>query len=244
MKRFPIIGTLVLAGLIVVLSFLFLPLFIALLAVIVVAIAVVMIDARNNRILLTMATRNIVRRKWTTALILGGLMVGTAIISTSLVVGDTMDNMIVKQATVSLGEVDFGIGSEFNGYRYFNDSFIGPLADQFGGIQNVEASHALLIDSVAIQDNVSSLSNPSFTLIGLNSTLVQAFGYFYDSEGNQLLESPDAGEIYLNERAAKDIDAHKGDPVLLFKGQFQVIAVEADQQPDAKHYRVACQQRI
>jgi putative ABC transport system permease protein len=223
--RFPIIGTLVLAGLIIVLSFLFLPMFMALLIVIVVAIALVLMDARHNRILLTMATRNIIRRKWTTALILGGLMVGTAIISTSLVVGDTMDNMIVKQATVSLGEVDFGIGEVYSGYRYFNDSDIGGLALQFGSIQHVEASNALLRDSVAIQDNVSGLSNPSFALLGLNSTLVQNFGYFYDLEGNQVVDAPVANQIYLNERAAKDIDAHQGDLVFLFKGLYQVIPV-------------------
>ena len=110
MGRLSVIGILVLAGLAIILSFLYLPVFIALLVVIVIAIALVLMDARNNRILLTMAMRNIIRRKWTTALILGGLMVGTAIISTSLVVGDTMDNMIVKQATNSLGEVDFSVG--------------------------------------------------------------------------------------------------------------------------------------
>jgi putative ABC transport system permease protein len=224
-KRFPVIGSLVLAGLAIVLSFLFLPMFIALLAVIVVAIALVLMDARNNRILLTMATRNIIRRKWTTALILGGLMVGTAIISTSLVVGDTMDNMIVKQATVSLGEVDFGIGEVYSGYRYFNDSDIGGLAEQFASIHHVEASSALLRDSAAIKDNVSGLSNPSFALLGLNSTLVQNFGYFYDLEGNLLLDAPGVNEVYLNERAAKDIDAHNGDLAFLFKGQYQVIAV-------------------
>jgi putative ABC transport system permease protein len=224
-NRSPIIGTLVLAGLVIALSFLFLPLFIALLVVIVVAIAIVLMDARKNRILLTMATRNIIRRKWTTALILGGLMVGTAIISTSLVVGDTMDNMIVKQATVSLGEVDFGIGEVSSGYRYFNDNNISGLAGQFASIQHVEASSALLRDTVAIKDNVSGLSNPSFTLIGLNSTLVKNFGYFYDLEGNLLPDAPGANEIYLNERAVKDIDAHQGDLVFLFKGQHQVIVV-------------------
>jgi putative ABC transport system permease protein len=211
-------------GLAIILSFLFLPEFIALLVVIVVAIALVLIDARKNRILLTMAMRNIIRRKWTTALILGGLMVGTAIISTSLVVGDTMDNMIVKQATNSLGEVDFSVGAVFNGYRYFNASFIDPIAQQIGGITHVEASSTLLRDTVAVQDNVSSLSNPSFTLLGLNDSLVQNFGHFYDLEGNEILVAPGANEIYLNERAAKDIDAHQGDVILLFEGQNQMVA--------------------
>jgi putative ABC transport system permease protein len=218
-SRLPIIGILVLAGLAIILSFLYLPVFIALLVVIAIAIALVLMDARNNRILLTMAMRNIIRRKWTTALILGGLMVGTAIISTSLVVGDTMDNMIVKQATNSLGEVDFSVGAEFNGYRYFNDSYLDPLAQQFGGIPNVEASSALLRDTIAIKDNASGLSNPSFALLGMNDSLVLHFGHFYDLQGNEILVAPGVGEIYLNERAAKDIDAHQGDLILLYKGQ-------------------------
>jgi hypothetical protein len=48
---------------------------------------------------------------------------------------------------------------KYNGYRYFNDSEINGLAGQFGAIQNVEASGALLRTS-CIMDNVSDLSNP------------------------------------------------------------------------------------
>jgi hypothetical protein len=136
-----------------------------------------------------------------------------------------MDNMIVKQATNSLGEVDFSVGAVSNGYRYFNDSYIDSLAQQFAGIPHVEASSALLRDTVAIQDNASGLSNPSFTLLGLNDSLVQNFGHFYDLEGNEIQVAPSINEIYLNERAAKDIDAHQGDVILLFEGQNQVVAV-------------------
>jgi putative ABC transport system permease protein len=220
-SRITNLATLLVAVVAIALCFLFLPSFIALLVSIVIAITLVMLDARKNRMLLTMAMRNLARRKGTTALVIGGLMVGTAIISTSLVVGDTMDNMIVKQATTSLGEVDFSVGSQFAGYKYFNDSFMDPLSDEFAAIPNVEASNTLLRDNVAILNNVNQLSTSSLNLIGLNETVVQNFGYFYAVDGTQVSSAPQPMTVYLNERAAKDIDAHQGDSVTIFINQNQ-----------------------
>ena len=74
-----------------------LPLTYAVLAMIGLITLFVLIDAFGNRILLKMSVRNVLRRPSTTALVLGGLMVGTAIISASLIVGDTLDNMIVGE---------------------------------------------------------------------------------------------------------------------------------------------------
>lgn len=216
------------AGLaVIVLCFLFLPAFVALLLAIVIIIALVLLDARKHRILLTMAVRYIARRKGTTALVVGGLMVGTAIISTSLVVGDTMNNMIVKQATNSLGEVDFSVGAPFEGYKYFNDTFLGPLSDSFAAIPNVDASNTLVRDNVAVLDNNNQLSNPSFNLLGMNDTVIGSFGYFYDSQGTRVSSAPGAGTVYLNDRAAKDIDAHQGDSLVLYVSQthFELVTV-------------------
>lgn len=225
LARLTTLGMFVIGVLAIILSFIFLPISFALLVVIVIVIGFILLDARKHRILMTMAIRNIVRRKGTTALVIGGLMVGTAIISTSLVVGDTMNNMIVKEATNSLGEVDFSVGATFDGYRYFNDSFLNPLVDQFAAIQHVDASNTLIMDNAAILDNTSQLSNPSFVLLGLNETVVQNFGYFYDQDGNQMSVAPGLTEIYLNQRAAQDIDAHQGDQVILYKGQQQYVIV-------------------
>ena len=59
-----------------------------------------------------MSIRNVIRRPGTTALVIGGLMVGTAIISASFVVGDTMDNMITDQVTKGMGQVDFELQTD------------------------------------------------------------------------------------------------------------------------------------
>ena len=164
MPRLASLGALLVGAILILGAFLLLPIFLALLVAIAVVIIIVMLDARRHRVLFTMALRNLARRKGTTALVIGGLMVGTAIISTSLVVGDTMDNMIVKQTTFSLGEVDFGVAARYDGYVYFNDTYLDPLADEFGAIPNVEASNTLLRDNAAILNNVNQLSNPTIKI--------------------------------------------------------------------------------
>jgi len=225
MARVPALATVAIGTAAILLAFMVLPEFAALLIAILIFISLVLLDARKHMILLTMALRNIVRRKGTTALVIGGLMVGTAIISSSLVVGDTMNNMVVKQVTNSLGEVDFAVGSQFNGYRYFNDTYLDPLTAQFAAIPHVEASSSLVLDNVAILDNTSHLSDPSFSMLGLNDSTIRDFGHFYDLQGNVISSAPGPMQIYLNQRAAEAIDAHQGDQIVLFKGQSQVLPV-------------------
>ena len=91
------------------LSLVFLPVTFAVLAVIGLIILYILTDALGNRILFKMSIRNVIRRPSTTALVLGGLMVGTAIISASLIVGDTLDNMIVGEVAKGYGDLDFAV---------------------------------------------------------------------------------------------------------------------------------------
>ncbi|HUL39909.1 MAG TPA: FtsX-like permease family protein, partial [Methanomassiliicoccales archaeon] len=217
------LGMLIIAAALIVALFVLLPAFLALLLALAVVIVIVMLDARRHRVLFIMAMRNLARRKGTTALVIGGLMVGTAIISTSLVVGDTMDNMIVKQVTNNLGEVDFSVGSPNDGFRYFDDNYLGTLAAEFASIPNVEASNTLIRDNVAVLDNSNQLSNPTFDLLGLNDTVVRNFGYFYGQDGSQVSVAPSASSVYLNDKAAKDIDAHQGDYVTVFIDQTHFV---------------------
>ena len=81
-----------------------LPTMLALTAALLLTILLVLADALGNRILFKMAVRNVVRRPGTTALVLAGLMVGTAIISATLVVGDTFDSMIVGRSPTPMAK--------------------------------------------------------------------------------------------------------------------------------------------
>ena len=71
----------------------------------------------RQRIIGTMALRNLRRRKRNTALIVIGLLVGSAIISSSLVVGDSLDATLNAEFTEALDETDIVIqGTDINGF--------------------------------------------------------------------------------------------------------------------------------
>ena len=70
------------------------------------ALAVLAILALRNRMLVRLAVRNVGRRRGRSALIVVGLMLGTAIIAAALVTGDTMNNTVRATAIEALGETD------------------------------------------------------------------------------------------------------------------------------------------
>ena len=57
---------------------------------VIILIAIIAVLAVTNRIIFKMAVRNFTRRKLQSLIVVCGLMIGTAIISSSLVVQDTM----------------------------------------------------------------------------------------------------------------------------------------------------------
>jgi putative ABC transport system permease protein len=81
------------------------------LAAILVALVAVLLSALGalairNRIFLRLGLRNVTRRRARTALIVLGLMLGTTIISSALVTGDTMSHTIRTSAVQALGKTD------------------------------------------------------------------------------------------------------------------------------------------
>src|SRR6478672_11394998 len=62
--------------------------------------------ALRNRVFLRLGVRNVGRRRGRSALIVVGLMLGTAIITAALATGDTMSHTIRSAAVSSLGQTD------------------------------------------------------------------------------------------------------------------------------------------
>ena len=86
---------------------------------------VIAVSATRRFILVKMGTRNIPRRKGQSILIVIGLMLSSAIIATSLGIGDTVRHSIRSVALDSLGPTDEtvkGPGKEYLGEEYFDYS--------------------------------------------------------------------------------------------------------------------------
>jgi len=75
-------------------------------ALLVLALSFVLVLGLRNRIFLRLGIRNVRRRRARTALIVVGLMLGTAIIAAALATGDTMSQTIRSSATAALGQTD------------------------------------------------------------------------------------------------------------------------------------------
>jgi putative ABC transport system permease protein len=203
----------------VMLSLLFLPVEFALLAIIFLVAGFILWDALRNRILFKMSVRSVLRRKSTTALVLGGLMVGTAIIASSFVVGDTLDNMIVGEVTKGAGYVDYTIGARTTtGMGAFNESYITPIVDQLAAIDHVDAVDPIFEGYAGLRDNTSSLQSSNAAFLGLTPALVDHSGGFTDTDGNKLTAIPAGGHVYMNQKMAKDLDAHQDDELLVLRG--------------------------
>ena len=216
------------SAIVLVLPFILLPIAIALVAAVAILIVIILIDANGNRILFRMSIRNVIRRPGTTALVVGGLMIGTAIISASFVVGDTMDNMITDQVTKGMGQVDFELQSvNVGSVVFYNSSEVAPLMTNISSTSHVRAVDSLIISSISIRDNRTQLFSPSVSLLGVDGQTITDFGGLVDKSGNAINTAPAIGTIILNQKAAVDLNAQEGDQMIVFyKGLPMVVTVD------------------
>src|SRR5919199_6358115 len=94
------------------------------------ALVVTLLVARSmlrRPVLRRMGLRNVTRRKWNTTLVVMGSMVGTALISGSLVLNDSTGRFQENQARQALGEIDEVVGQ--SGQRLPGDRRPAPFFD-------------------------------------------------------------------------------------------------------------------
>ncbi|MEE9150677.1 MAG: FtsX-like permease family protein [Thermoplasmata archaeon] len=190
-----------------------------LLIVIVIALIIAVL-AVTNRIIFKMAVRNFARRKIQSVIVISGLMIGTAIISSSLVVQDTMVYMFEVDVYRSLGEVDediWGLNS-FGTVEYFNESIYETLSENLSSVDGIEAVAPVIADLGAVFDFNTLLGDPSVAILGLDSDVLKNTS-FGDLDGHGFYpDSLGQGQAAINSRLANEIDASEGDMIVLSYG--------------------------
>ncbi|NLI73937.1 MAG: FtsX-like permease family protein [Euryarchaeota archaeon] len=177
----------------------------------------VLIDAIRNRILFNISIRNVIRRPGTTALVLAGLMVGTAIISATLVVSDTFDNMIVGEITETYGESDFFIKGSGENNGLYSISEVESISEDIRGIHGIQSADWFLRTSSGITNKRSELGIPDPSIFGLSDDAVKNLGGFKSHSGISIENLPSAGHVYVNEKLAHVLDIEVGDIITLNK---------------------------
>ncbi|MGZ4933484.1 MAG: ABC transporter permease [Halobacteriota archaeon] len=173
--------------------------------------------ALRNRILFKMGVRNFTRRPKETAIVIAGLLVSTAIISGSLVAGDTMNYMIVKATYDALGPVDESISMSG---QYFSTSVSDTLAADptvSGLVHGI--SPAITVTAPSVDDQTTHIATTGVQLYGTNFTADRAFGDFALLDGTHTdATGLHENEILINNKLAKDLNAHVGDTLAINYG--------------------------
>ncbi|HSV42624.1 MAG TPA: FtsX-like permease family protein, partial [Methanomassiliicoccales archaeon] len=183
-----------------------------------VIVAAILLDAKRNRLISVMAVRYALRRPATTALVVGGLLVGTAIVSATFTVSDTMDNLIIGQVTEGFGDIDMVIASEFaSSYLFVNDTELREVSADLASLNGVDHVHPVVTESVVILNSRTGLSSLSNTALGFGDMASADLGGFY-SGGVKLSSAPPSGQAYIPINLARDIDAAEGDMIVMLRG--------------------------
>ncbi|HEY8744242.1 MAG TPA: FtsX-like permease family protein, partial [Chloroflexota bacterium] len=185
----------------------------------------------RHRILLILALRNVPRRRAQTVLIISGLMLSTAIITSSFTTGDTMAYSTRAIIAASLGRIDEiivtrsgydearlgpdGLPGVTNGY--FPASRFDQLSPQLQSIPGVAGVAPAISESVSLVDATSKQSKTKVTLLALPPNYSAAFGLLVGLDGRSAPLAALAGdEIYVNREGADALNAHSGDQIQLF----------------------------
>ncbi len=214
------------------------PLAAVMVAIVAVALGVLAAFALRNRILLRLGIRNVGRRRGRSALIVVGLMLGTAIIASALATGDTMSHTIRTAAVKSLGYTDEVIGAKgakptlaatdagsATAVAYFPASYSARVSAAVSSSGLVDGVAPAIIEPVAALDARTRQNEPQMTLFATDPAAMRGFGVIRDRSGRTVtLAQLRPGEVFINSKAAEQLDARPGDTVLVLAGHSRVAA--------------------
>jgi len=194
--------------------------------IVVVFLAIIGFQGYRMKILFKMGVRNVTRRKMNTIIVVLGLMIGTAIISGALVVGDTLENMFTKGVYDSYDETDETIYTfDQNGsFTFFDEQVyenISTLVENDPELsKKVEGLSPEIIVPVASFNIDTNLSESDVSLVGYDYQRSTAFGDFERKAGGKTT-GMDLGEneALVNELLAEELDIEDGHRLQVFLGE-------------------------
>ncbi len=182
-----------------------------------IVLAVVGILAVRRRVFARMALRSISRRKRFSVIVVCGLLIATAMISGSLVAGDTLDYIIARDVMTQTEEVDIVVSAlnETGEVAYFNHSLVSDVAASVaaGTSPHIDKVSGAIREVLAVKNLRTELT---FARAGL-------FGFDVNNTVNPLVDSSGApashedvssGMTVINSNLAEEILAQPGDSLL------------------------------
>ena len=207
---------------------------VVLIAVLATALGAVAVLALRNRVFFRLGVRNARRRPGRSALIVLGLMLGTAIITAALATGDTMSHTIRSAAVQALGPTDEvvaargmsdALAAENHGGNggtaalYFPQRYVGQIARAAERSSLVDGVEPVIIEEVAVQDVSTSQNEPRVMLFASEPARMKGFGEIKSDGKTVSLADLGPRQVFLNAHAAGELGARAGDTIKVFKGE-------------------------
>jgi len=178
----------------------------------------------RKRFPLRIGLGNFFRRKTQVAIVIAGLLVGTAIISSSLVIQTTFDFTIKSDVYRSLDYVDeeVYVAALDGSHASFNISSYDALNAKIPSMPHIAAMAPRYQVGASIVDARSSLFEPSGSVIGFDAS--RDLGSFVRTDGSSWSGSGlGPTDVILNQKLADALEAHVGDSLLVYFGVSHII---------------------
>ncbi len=189
------------------------------LTIVAVAFAVILVLGARRRILFRLAMKNIARRRRLAAIVILGLLVGTALMSSALVVGDTLEYIFTEDVLQRWGLVDEVVAQSAAGvYIPFNASYFDVLrSDLSAGSAPIDGIAPTVIQMLTVRNEAEELWAEPVSVIGLNSSLEGGLGSLVTVNGGGAgTQDLGFGEIYVNEKVAEKLNAGQGTQLRIY----------------------------
>lgn len=171
----------------------------------------------RKKMLGQMAIRNLRRRKRNTALVVVGLLVGSAIITSSLVVGDSLDATLRAEFAESLDEVDIVIGGSdpFGQPTWMNQTRMENYVDTLYNHSDIDAVSIGISMSVGLKSELHETveaNNAHWLAMDVDYQIQGAWNPFGDEAGS-LYSEIEEGNAFISEKASVKLELVVGDSV-------------------------------
>lgn len=164
-----------------------------------------------------LAWQQLNRRKRQAALLIAGLMVGSAIISSSLIVGDSLDQTVRKEVEAAWGDTDVlisGYDPSVGQVTEIPQSIVEDLRNE--NLENVERFQAGRVLSTAVVTSEGK-ANPSVPWFALEhnddvriGSMTEGLTWFELEEINRFSSTP---QVVVNQMFADELEVKVGDEV-------------------------------
>ena len=194
------------------------------LAIFLAAMVVLTVLALRNRIMLKLGLRPIPRRLGQTVLIIVGVMLSTVIISAAFGTGDTISFSIRKEVLDTLKTIDELIiparaeaDDSFDSAPYVSYQRFEELQAELADFEEIDGLAPQIGESVPAVNLRTSQSEGFMRVSGVDPAHLDGFGTFTSTAGEAVsLADLADDEAYINDKAAKELDAVVGDELRLF----------------------------